>query len=61
MCELEEEVSIYLIMFIFDNICVCWWQLRNIEKFVMYEEEERVYFVGLYFLVINRIDENGDI
>lgn len=60
-CEPEEEVSTHPTMFIFDNTCVCRWQPRNIEKFAMYEEEERVYPAGSHFLVTNRTDENGDI
>lgn len=60
-CEPEEDVSTHPTMFIFDNTCACRWQPRNIEKFAMYEEEERVYPAGSRFLVTNRTDENGDI
>ena len=59
-CEPDEETCVHPTIFIIDNSCDCRWQPRNIEKFAMYEEEERVYPAGSQFLVTNRIEENGE-
>lgn len=45
------------VMFKIDNLLECQWQFRNIERYVWYMERERVYFVGVKFEVIKRIQD----
>ncbi|XP_061174682.1 uncharacterized protein LOC133183791 [Saccostrea echinata] len=59
-CEPEEETCTNVTVFEFDNTCICQWQPRNIEKFAMYEEEERVYPAGSQFYITNRTVGNGE-
>ncbi|XP_061173628.1 uncharacterized protein LOC133182798 [Saccostrea echinata] len=55
----QNEESTYSAIFKIDNSCAntCLWQPKNIEKFAMFQEEERVYPAGSQFLVTDRIDK----